>query len=73
MVDRRLERSAARAVLTDCEREEKAARKLRKLRILPAWDEFDVVLNASAIDTEQMAAIIRSTVETLRVGDAGYM
>ena len=73
MVDRRLERSAARALLAEAEREEKAARKLRKLRILPAWDDFDLVLNASAMDSEQMAAIVQSTVESLHVGDAGFL
>lgn len=73
MVDRRLERSAARALLSDLEQAEKIARKLRKLRILPAWDDFDLVLNASAMDSEQIAAVVQSTVETLRVGDAGYL
>jgi len=73
MVDRRLERAAARALLADLERDEKAARKLRKLRVLPAWEDFDLVMNASAMDSEQMAALIESTVETLRVGDAGYL
>jgi len=73
MVDRRLERSAAQALLAELEQAEKFARKLRKLHILPAWDDFDVVLNASAVDSEQMAAIIQSAAETLRVGDAGFL
>ena len=73
MVDRRLERLAARQLLADLEAEEKLARRQRKLPVVPRPDDFDVVLNASAMDTEQMAAVIQSTVETLRAGDAGYL
>jgi cytidylate kinase len=73
MVDRRLERAAARTLLNTMESEEKAARKLRKLRVLPAPEDFDLVLSASAMDSEQMAAVIESSVETLRVADAGYL
>jgi hypoxanthine phosphoribosyltransferase len=73
IVDRRLERAAARSLLADLEREEKTARKLRRVRVVPAWDDFDLVMNASAMDSEQMAALIEATVETLRVGDAGYL
>ena len=73
MVDRRLERLAARQLLADLEAEEKLARRQRKLPVMPRPDDFDVVLNASAMDSEQMAAVIQSTVETLRAGDAGYL
>jgi cytidylate kinase len=73
MVDRRLERSAARSLLVDLEREEKSERKQRRLRVAPSPDEFDIMLNASAMDSEQMATLIQSTAETLRVSDAGYL
>ena len=73
MVDRRLERSAARALLAELERSDKAERKQRRLRVSPPPEEFDLLLNASAMDTEQMAALIQSAVETLHVGDAGYL
>jgi cytidylate kinase len=73
MVDRRLERSAARALLTELEVEEKAERKVRRMRVVPAPEESDLVLNCSAMDTEQMAAVIEATATTLRVADAGYL
>ena len=72
MVDRRLERSAARELLAELERSDKAERKQRRLRVSPAAEDFDLLLNASAMDTEQMAALIQAAVETLHVGDAGY-
>ena len=73
MVDRRVERSTARALLAELERTERSERKQRRLRVAPAADEFDVVLNASAMDSEQMAALIHSTAEALRVADAGFL
>jgi cytidylate kinase len=73
MVDRRLNRSAARTLLAELEREDKAERKQRKLTVLPRLSDADLVLNASAMDSEKMAAIIESTVATLRVGDAGFL
>jgi hypoxanthine phosphoribosyltransferase len=73
MVDRRLERSAARTLVAQLESSDKAARKQRGLRVLPSADDFDVVLNASAMDSEQMAAVIQSAIETLHVGDAGFL
>ena len=73
MVDRRLERSAARSLLAELERAERSERKLRRLRVAPAADESDVVLNASAMDSEQMAALVQSTAETLRVADVGFL
>jgi hypothetical protein len=41
--------------------------------VLPRVDDFDVILNASAMDSEQMAGIIESTAATLHAGDAGYL
>ena len=73
MVDRRLERSSARALVAELEKSDKTERKQRRLRVSPAADDFDVVLNASAMDSEQMAAVIESTVQTLHVADAGYL
>ena len=61
MIDRRLDRPAARALLHEMEAEEKAARKRRRLRVATRSHDFDLVLNAASMDVEAAARTIAST------------
>lgn len=73
MVDKRLERSAARDLLAQMDRTEKERRKLRRVRVIPRTDEFDLILNAAAMDSEQMARFIESAVVALDLTHSGFL
>lgn len=73
MLDRRLERPGARAMLAEMERESKQLRKRRFGRTTLHPHESDLLLNAAGIDSETMASVIGFTAESLHLADAGYL
>lgn len=70
MIDRRLERGAARDLLRRTELEEKAARKRRRLRVAPRPHDFDLVVNAASADTEAIGRLIASSATALGLPSA---
>jgi cytidylate kinase len=73
MVDRRLERPAARKLLQEIEAAQKAERKRRLGRASTGAEAFDLVLNAELLDSEQMAAFLEHAVESLGLKQLGYL
>jgi hypoxanthine phosphoribosyltransferase len=73
MLDRRLERAAARELLTELDRADKASRRRRRLRLSVRPRDVDLSLNASAMDIDHMAAVIAAATSALRLADAGLL
>jgi cytidylate kinase len=73
MLDRRIERPAARQLLQEMEAAQKAARKYRLGRATTPADRFDLILNAELMDSERMAGLIESAVDALRLKDQGLL
>ncbi len=64
MIDRHLDRNAAKALLRQMDRADKSVRTAKA---------FDLVLNAQRFTTDEMAAIIAETVQTLGIREAGFL
>ena len=62
MLDRRLERPAARQMLLELEAADRADRKAKFGKSKASAELFDLVLNAEALTTEQMAELIEAAV-----------
>jgi len=60
MVDRRLERSAARASLAELDRDRKIAWKKRFRRVSAGPDAYDLVLNTGALSSEAAAELVEA-------------
>lgn len=60
MLDRRLERPAAKEELARLDREAEQSRKARCGRSLPRPEDFDITLNAATIETAQLAEVLRA-------------
>lgn len=60
MIDRGLDRAAARDLLRAIEAERRALRKRRFRRVTLAPEQFDLVLNAAHFDTDHMAALVET-------------
>ena len=73
MLDHRLEREAARKLLFDLEAAERTARKAKFGKTRATADQFDLVLSAESLTTEQMADLIRTTVEMLGLKERGLL
>jgi cytidylate kinase len=73
MIDRRLDRQQARTLLLEQESASRTERKAKFGKTKATADAFDIVLNAEAITTEQMAEIIAGVVETSGLADQGYL
>lgn len=73
MVDSRLERSAARELLGQLDGEQKALRRKRYGRTLARPQDFDLLLNADSMETEQMAAVIGATARSMALGENGVL
>jgi len=73
MVDRRLERPAARALLGELESGYKAQRKRNFGRGVLRSDEFDITYNSGVIDSDQIARMIQVASETLHLREHGLL
>src|SRR5262245_56581861 len=73
MLDHRLERAAARQMLQQLERSERALRKAKFGKSKPAADRFDMVLSAEYLTSEQIAGLIESAVLSMGLPDRGFL
>ncbi len=73
MVDQRLDRPTAAARLADRQVTERGKRKARFGRINPAITDFDMVLNAESLDTEQLVSIVETAARTRGITDFGRL
>jgi cytidylate kinase len=73
MLDGRLDRAAARQKLLDLESAERAYRKAKFGKARSTAEMFDLVLNAEALNAEQMAELIAKTVETTGLQERGFL
>ena len=73
MLDHRLERSAARALLLELEAAERALRRARFGKTKAAAELFDIVFNAEALTTEQMAELIERAVASTGLTGRGLL
>jgi cytidylate kinase len=73
MLDDRLDRPAARLRLTEQERAMRTRRKQRFGRANPDPHTFDLILNAATLDSEHMAALVASAVQSRDLLTQGYL
>jgi cytidylate kinase len=73
MLDRRLDRPAARQALLELEAAERAERKARFGRTRATADLFDLVVNSELIGAEHIAEIVETAVNSARLRDLGYL
>jgi hypothetical protein len=73
MLDHRLERAAARQMLLDLEAADRAGRKARFGKSKATAELFDLVFNAEALTTEQMAELIETAVACCALKERGYL
>ncbi|MGE5488770.1 MAG: cytidylate kinase family protein [bacterium] len=73
MLENRLDRPAAAALLKSLEAEARALRKRRFGRVWPPPQAFDLVLNTEVLDAEQVAALIRDAAELRGLTELGLL
>jgi cytidylate kinase len=73
MLDHRLERAAARQLLLDQEAADRADRKAKFGKSKATADLFDLVLNAEALNSEQMAELIASAATSMGLAERGFL
>ncbi len=73
MLDRRLERPAARQTLKDLDLAARQERKRRFGRVSPPPEMFDVVLNEESFASEHMAAMIETAAKTRGLAEHGLL
>src|SRR5450631_4404532 len=73
MLDHRLERPAARQLLLDLEAADRADRKAKFGKTKATAELFDLVLNAEALTTEQMADLIETAVASCGLRERGCL
>jgi cytidylate kinase len=73
MLDRRLERPAARQLLLDLEAESRADRKAKFGKTKASAELFDLVLNSEALTTEQMAELTHAAVTCAGLTERGLL
>jgi cytidylate kinase len=73
MLDRRLDRPAARQLLLEMEAAERSDRKAKFGKTRPTAELFDIVINTELIGTEQIAELIAAAVESAGLKDRGYL
>jgi cytidylate kinase len=73
MLDRRLERPAARKLLKELERLDRADRRSKFGRATSPAHLFDVVLNSEFLETEQISELIRAAAETRALVEQGLL
>jgi cytidylate kinase len=73
MLDRRLDRGAARQLLFELDAADRALRKARLGKSRTTADLFDMVLSAESLTTEQMADLIQTAVRTMGLTERGLL
>lgn len=73
MLDRRVDRAAARELLRELEKQDKAERRMRFGRVTYRPEDHDLVINAATLETEQIAALIGSAAEGLHLREHGFL
>ncbi|HVN03980.1 MAG TPA: cytidylate kinase family protein [Bryobacteraceae bacterium] len=73
MLDRRLERPAARDLLRQLDTDQRSEYKKISGRAAAAPSWFDLVLNAESMDSEQMVEMIQSAVHALGLKERGFL
>ena len=73
MLERRLVRPAAKEALWEMEAATARRRKERFGRAPLTLDSFDLVLNAAALDSEQMVELIDQAARSLGLGERGFL
>ena len=73
MLDRRLERPAARQLLLELEAADRADRKAKFGKTKATAELFDLVLNAESLTTEQMAELIETAVAAAGLEERGFL
>ncbi|MFB3777915.1 MAG: cytidylate kinase family protein [Bryobacteraceae bacterium] len=73
MLDHRLDRPAAKRLLREMEAAEKADRKRKFGRSTAPSHMFDLVLNAEALETEQMAELIHQACKVRNLAEQGLL
>jgi hypothetical protein len=73
MLDHRVDRPTARAMLLQLEAAEREERKAKFGKAKPAADSFDLVLNAEFLTSEQMAELIETTVAAAGLKERGFL
>ncbi len=73
MLDRRLDRPAARQLLLELEAAERADRKAKFGKARATAELFDIVINSELLNSEQIAALIGTAVETADLKGRGYL
>ncbi len=73
MLDHRLDRAAARQLLLDQEAADRADRKAKFGKTKATADQFDLVMNAEALTSEQMAELIAAAAATAAIEERGYL
>jgi cytidylate kinase len=73
MLDRRLERAAARQLLLELDAAERAERKARFGKSRVTAELFDLVLSAESLTTEQMAELIEAAVRSMGLTERGFL
>jgi cytidylate kinase len=73
MLDRRLERAAARQLLMELDAADRAERKARFGKTRVTAEMFDLVLSAESLNTEQMAELIEAAVRSMGLSERGFL
>ena len=73
MLDHRLDRPAARALLRDLDRQRKTYRKEKLGKAATPPDSFDLVCNTESLETEGVARLIRGAVEARGLLEQGLL
>src|SRR5580698_6589170 len=73
MIDGRMERAAARALLLQLEAQARTDRKAKFGKTKATAELFDLVFNAETISTEQMAELIDTTVAITGLKERGFL
>jgi cytidylate kinase len=73
MLDRRLDRPAARQMLLELEAAERSDRKAKFGKTRPTADLFDIVINTELIGAEQVAELIAAAVESAGLKERGFL
>ena len=73
MLDRRLDRPAARQHLLELEAAERADRRAKFGKARATADLFDIVINTELLNSEQIAALIQTAIETAGLKERGFL
>jgi hypoxanthine phosphoribosyltransferase len=73
MLDHRLDRTSAKKLLHEREREQRADRRRKFGRAAAPPERFDLVLNSESLESEQMAELIEAAVRTRGLAEQGLL